>query len=320
MHNRLTKRASGWLAGAVLLSALLGTSSTSTAAIHGQLGTDNSDCLRCHRMETLAYRDPQSGELVDLHVNGEQFGHSAHAEVPCIDCHQGDFGQYPHPAAALAQRLDCVGCHEDQPDAHERAYRFQTIEQEFARSIHATSDSPKVKGFNCHHCHDPHTFRNSAIGQPIAEIVRSDNQLCLSCHSKIREPYSTAHLWLPKRDKHWQAVRCLECHTPLTDLGQPVSHQLLAGKDSNFDCVNCHSQEQRLLQRLYQYRSATDLENSGWLSKAILNQSYVVGMSRSPLLDALGLGVMGLTLCVLIAHGWGRYRAYRRFRQHQLEQ
>jgi hypothetical protein len=38
-------------------------------------------------------------------------------------------------------------------------------------------------------------------------------------------------------------------------------------------------------------------------------------MSRSPLLDALGLSVIGLTLLVLIAHGWGRYRAYRRLRE-----
>ncbi|WP_213381150.1 cytochrome c3 family protein [Allochromatium tepidum] len=312
----LSARSGGLLAlGLLLMSLLPGAMPPAEAAIQGRLGTDNADCLRCHRMETLGYRDPRTGDFVDLHVDGRRFGHSAHGELQCIDCHEGDFGRYPHPQSALGQRLDCVGCHKELHKADKRAYTFKTIAEEFALSIHAVSDSPKVEGFDCHRCHDPHAFRNSEVGQPIAEIVRAGNQLCLSCHKKIRDPHNTAHLWLPKRDKHWQSVRCLDCHTPLTDPGQPVSHRILAAKDSNFDCVSCHSKEARLLGRLYQYRSETELERRGRLSQAVFNEAYVVGMSRSPLLDALGLGVIGLTLLGLIAHGWGRYRAYRRLRE-----
>ncbi|MGQ9659320.1 MAG: nitrate reductase [Thermochromatium sp.] len=308
-------RAVGRLALGLLLSVLPGVIPEAGAAIQGYLGTDNADCLRCHHMETLAYRDPRTGDLIDLHVAPERFAYSVHGELQCIDCHEGDFGQYPHPASVLGQRLDCVGCHQDLYKADKRPYTFKTIEQEFALSIHATSDSPKAQGFDCHRCHDPHVFRHSEVGQPLAEIVRASNQICLSCHTQVRDPYSSAHLWLPKRDKHWQSVRCLDCHTPLTDPGRPVSHQILAAKDSHVDCINCHSKEPRLLQRLYQYRSESDLAGGGWLSKAVFNQAYVVGMSRSPLLDALGLGMIGLTLLVLGAHGWGRYRAYRRLRE-----
>ncbi|WP_246172787.1 cytochrome c3 family protein [Thermochromatium tepidum] len=308
-------RAGGRLAQALLLMGLFLGSPLTEAAIQGRLGTDNADCLRCHHMETLGYRDPGTGDILDLHVDARQFEHSAHGELQCVDCHEGDFGQYPHPESVRGQRLDCVGCHKELHKADKRHYTFETIAEEFASSIHATSDSPKAAGFDCHRCHDPHVFRHSEVGQPLAAIVQKDNQLCLSCHTKIREPYSTAHLWLPKRDKHWGSVRCLDCHTPLTDPSRPVSHQILAAKDSNFDCINCHSKEPRLLQRLYRYRSETDLAGGGWLSKAVFNEAYVVGMSRSPQLDALGLGVIGLTLLGLIAHGWGRYRAYRRLKE-----
>lgn len=101
---------------------------------------------------------------------------------------------------------------------------------------------------------------------------------------------------------------------PLTPPGQPVSHQILAGKDSNTDCVKCHSKEPRLLDRLYRYRAEGELKGRGLWSQAIANESYVVGMSRSPLLDALGLGLIALTVLGLGAHAWGRYLAYRRLR------
>ncbi|WP_246237723.1 cytochrome c3 family protein [Caldichromatium japonicum] len=289
----------------------------SEAGIELRLGTTNADCLRCHRMQTLAYRDRKTGEIIDLSIDPQRFARSVHGAAACIDCHEGGFDRYPHSPESLGQRLSCLGCHEQDERLSERDYRFATIRDEFNASIHATSDAPEAQGFDCHRCHDPHVFRNAQIGQPLAEIVRADNQLCLSCHEAVRKSGSGAHLWLPKRDKHWAAVRCLECHTPLTPAGQPVSHQILAAKDSNTDCVNCHAKESRLLDRLYRYRAENDLKGRGLWSQAIFNESYVVGMSRSPLLDALGLGLIALTVLGLGAHAWGRYLAYRRFKGSQ---
>ena len=277
--------------------------------------SDNKACLRCHQMTTLGYRDPASGEIVDLSIDPKALAHSDHGELACTDCHHADSKRYPHPASLSRQTLECVACHEEKDDAAERHYRFKTIDEEFRHSIHATSDDPKAAGFSCHSCHDPHRFRASAVGQDIASIVRADNQLCLTCHEDVSDPVLDPHTWLPKREKHRESVRCLDCHTPLSEGVTPVSHQILAAKDSNRDCVNCHSRESGLLNRLYQYRSEQDLADQGWLSKAVFNEAYVVGMSRSPLIDRLALLILGITVLGLGAHGYGRYRAYRRLRE-----
>ena len=265
-------------------------------------------------MATLSYRDPGTGNMINLSVNPQVLSHSVHGELACAECHEGEFDRYPHPENRVRKTRSCVGCHEDRDDAKDRVYAFKTIDAEYAKSIHATSDSADVKGFSCHSCHDPHRFRASKVGEPLADIVRDDNQVCLSCHEKVRDPVSDPHAWLPNREKHWTAVRCLDCHAPLTGNGQRISHQILKAKDSNRDCVNCHSKEPRLLNRLYQYRSKADLANQGWFNKAIFNDAYVVGMSRNPRLDLIGLSVIGLTLLVLVAHGFGRYKAYQRSR------
>ncbi|MFD2111575.1 ammonia-forming cytochrome c nitrite reductase subunit c552 [Thiorhodococcus fuscus] len=302
--------AAGWF---LILSGLVGTH----VACAGSETADNKACLRCHQMTTLAYRDPETGKIVDLSIDPKALSHSAHGELACSDCHAPDFERYPHPQRLKNESLSCVRCHEGQDDAAERLYRFETIDEEFEHSVHATSDDPKVAGFSCHSCHDPHAFRNSQVGEDIAQIVRADNAICLSCHTKVQDPLRDPHTWLPNREKHQESVRCLDCHTPVSEDGQTVSHQILAGKDSNRDCVNCHSKKPQLLNRLYQYRSETDLANQGWVSKAVFNEAYVVGMSRSPLIDRLALAIIGITLLVLGAHGYGRYRAHRRSKEDQ---
>lgn len=269
---------------------------------------DHSACLRCHAMTTLAYRDLDRNKIVNLSIDSQALAHSVHGKLSCAECHDGEFDRYPHRVDAQNSPLSCVSCHEEKDDAAERHYRFTTIETEYKQSVHAISNAPEAEGFNCHSCHNPHQFRASQIGEPLANIIHADNQLCLSCHELAR----ARHAWLPNQEKHWQAVRCLDCHTPLSENGQTVSHQILKAESSNHDCVNCHSKDSRLLNRLYQYRAATDLEHHGWLNTAVFNEAYVVGMSRSPLLDRMALGVMGLTLLVLIAHGIGRYKAYQK--------
>ena len=308
------RRIKRYTASIRLILVLLMVAANAISVADDSQAPDNKACLRCHAMATLAYRDPGTGDLVHLAVNPQALSHSVHGELACAECHEGDLDLYPHPSDRIGETLSCVGCHEARDDAEKRVYRFKTIDAEYARSVHATSDSVEVNGFSCHSCHDPHRFRASKVGEEIASIVHDDNQVCLSCHEKVRDPASDPHAWLPNREKHWNAVRCIDCHTPLSDTGQAVSHQILKAEDSNHDCVNCHSREPRLLNRLYQYRSAEDLARKGWLNKAVFNDAYVVGMSRNPALDLFGLIVIGLTLLVLAAHGVGRYKAYQRSR------
>ncbi|WP_295457098.1 ammonia-forming cytochrome c nitrite reductase subunit c552 [uncultured Thiodictyon sp.] len=274
---------------------------------------ENRACLRCHAMSTLAYRDGTTGNLIDLSIDPRRLAGSVHGKLACVKCHVQDYAYYPHPQRTKPEPLDCVGCHrEGQARTH---YPFQAIADQYAKSIHGNGDDPKLRDFGCHSCHDPHALRVSTPGKALAEIVADDNRVCLSCHVEVSDPLRDRHHWLPNRQAHWAAVRCVECHTPmatLADADQRVSHQILPARQSNRDCVNCHSGNQRLLSRLYAYRSQEELARDGLFAKAVFNEAYVVGMSRSPLIDRLSLAFIGLTGLGLIAHGVGRYLAYRR--------
>jgi hypothetical protein len=267
---------------------------------------DRHGCLRCHAMSTLAYRDPENGEIVDLSIDREGLAHSVHGEMACIDCHRRSYRRYPHPDRPAPGDLDCIGCHEDEDRNLSRGW--VDIDAEFKRSVHAVSDSPKAAGFSCHSCHDPHRFRPAAVGEPIVEIVRNHNEVCLSCHEKLVASLSTSHDWLPNRDAHWASVRCVDCHTPIAVFAH---HEILPADKSEKNCVSCHSTDSQLLARLYQFRSEEDIARRGLLAKAVFNEAYVVGMSKSPTLDRLSLIIMGLMVLLLAAHGVGRYLARR---------
>lgn len=271
-----------------------------------EAAADRHACLRCHAMPTLAYRNPENGDIVDLSIDREGLAHSVHGELACIDCHRRSYRRYPHPDRPAPGDLDCIGCHED--DDQKLSRGWVDIDAEFKRSVHAVSDSPKAADFSCHSCHDPHRFRPAAVGEPIVQIVRNHNGVCLSCHGGLVAPFSTSHDWLPNRDAHWGSVRCVDCHTPVALF---ANHEILPAEDSAKNCVSCHSADAQLLARLYHFRSEEDIARSGLLAKAVFNEAYVVGMSKSPALDRLSLIMMGLTVLLLAAHGVGRYLVHR---------
>jgi len=261
-------------------------------------------CLRCHSMETLAYRDSVTGEIVNLYVNFQQYQQSNHKQLECIACHTTDYSDYPHPDSV--KQLYCLDCHQE--DSKFIPYQFTEIEQAFNNSVHAI-ESPQQ--FTCFSCHDPHQFKISRVGEKITEIIRYDNEICLNCHASSLHTQSKgstelliSHQWLPNLMLHWQSVRCIECHTPAT---ARFSHKILPASLSVKNCVSCHSKKATLLTRLYKYRSQEDLQTTGWFNKAVFNKAYIIGMSRNETIDRWSLIILGLTIVGLLAHGLGRF-------------
>jgi hypothetical protein len=267
---------------------------------------DQHACLRCHAMTNLAYRNPADGRIIDLSVDGGAFRHSIHGGLACVDCHLDSYRRYPHPELPAPGDLDCIGCHRE--DDKDLVRNWLDLAAQFKRSVHAVSKAPEAAGFSCHSCHDPHRFRPATVGEPIAAIVRSHNQVCLSCHQGLIVPASLSHGWLPNRNAHWDAVRCVDCHTPVAP---PANHEILAAAQSAKQCVECHSTDSQLLVRLYHYQSQEDIARRGLIAKAVYNEAYVIGMSKSPALDRISLMLMGLLVLLLAAHGVGRYLARR---------
>lgn len=272
---------------------------------------DSPECMRCHWMETLAYRDRETRAVVDLSIDRETYRHSVHDELACRDCHERGYKHYPHRTSSADEALTCVGCHEErQGDTQVDPPSLADLGVEYQHSVHALeADEP----FSCFSCHDPHGFRPLPDETPVPEVVADNNDLCLDCHTGLLSPVPKGHDWLPRPQQHWSSVRCLDCHTPLEgrDLFAP-SHRILSAAESNQNCVECHSKDGTLLSQLYVHRAEQEREREGFLAHAVYNDAYIIGMSRSPLIDRAALAIVGLMIIGIAAHAYGRYRVYKR--------
>ena len=269
----------------------------------GLLKEDSQECMRCHWMETMAYRDRETGKIVELSIDRDSYSNSVHSELACSDCHDRGFSRYPHRSSSADENLNCVGCHEGRQD--DGAPNLIGLNHEYEKSVHVTAE---VEAFSCFSCHNPHEFHPARPGEAIVDVVAETNGTCLDCHTELLSPVPKGHDWLPRPQAHWSSVRCLDCHTPLEGrIPDRPSHNVLAAEDSNRLCVECHSKGSELLSQLYNYRAEQARDQDGFFSQAIYNDAYIVGMTRNPWMDRIGLAVIVLMIFGVAAHGLGRY-------------
>ncbi|RDH88593.1 MAG: nitrate reductase [endosymbiont of Escarpia spicata] len=286
----------------------------------------NTHCLRCHGMGTLGYRDKLTGNLVTLQISEAKYNTSNHRKLDCVACHQGGFGTYPHPDKAKAEHLYCIDCH--QQDEKIQPYHFLKIEDEFKRSVHAQKHPDE---FSCFSCHNAHKFLSSRgvlddepevgkhLHREVLEAVTYANNICMRCHdSPVQllglDPDSPpnflrAHDWLPNHELHWRKVRCIDCHLAESD---KLLHEILPAEKALNDCRNCHSRNSMLLGKLYLYSTQQSREKYGFVNSVIMNDAYVIGMTRNTFLERISLIMFGFTVVALGAHGLGRWTAFRR--------
>jgi hypothetical protein len=289
----------------------------------------NAYCFRCHGMGTLSYRDRESGAIVSLQISELQYRTSNHQRLRCVACHRGGFEVYPHPDKARAEHLYCTDCHKQ--DEKLKPFHFLKIEREFEKSVHSQK---KLEPFNCFSCHDPHQFLASRsvlddepeegkhLHREVLAAVAYANNICTECHdSPVRllnlDPGSppnflTAHEWLPSPELHWKKVRCIDCHLAQDD---EMLHRILPAEQALKACRECHSRNSLLLGKLYLYSAQQDRERYGFINSVVMNDAYIIGMTRNTLLERISFILMGLTLLAIAAHGLGRWIAYRRRNQ-----
>ncbi len=270
---------------------------------------DNNYCFRCHDMKTLAYRDTISGAVINLSVDKEKYQHSNHLRLKCVDCHKAGFDKFPHPDNSVKENLYCTDCHKN--DSKFEKYNFPEIENDFHKSVHYVKLNNK---FNCFSCHDAHEFEITQKKEYVADIINYDNSICLKCHnskfnfSKLTDKempdIPSLHEWLPNKELHRKNVRCVECHTPDKE---SFSHVILGKDKAQQNCEKCHSGNSILLTKLYKYRTKEAQSKSGFINGTVLNQSYVIGMTKNVFLDNLSILIFSLTVIGIIIHSIGRY-------------
>ncbi len=154
-----------------LMMSIIGFSSAVSAM-------EMEDCLGCHGDVDMV------GE--DLLVNAESFGHTVHAELGCLTCHESVSDEHPDDGAAVAS-AECLDCHSE-------------VGEEYMHTAHAENAS-------CSDCHDPHNVQGLE-----SMSVEAMNNSCGQCHDpgEVVERHSQ---WLPQANLHIAKLPCITCHT-----------------------------------------------------------------------------------------------------------
>ncbi|MBN1988367.1 MAG: cytochrome c3 family protein [Bacteroidales bacterium] len=273
------------------------------------------NCLRCHGELYYTIEDTLSGSIKrrlmsdHLRISTDEFYGSVHWNFSCLDCHSEGYAAFPH---ALDLRFEeawgCIDCHGY--DEKFAKFNFESIEQEFQKSVHYTAMDG---AFTCWECHNPHSYKVQARESLTSEnFIVESNKMCLSCHGSPEKfgLYSdkklgavmTKHDWLPNQTLHLQAVRCIECHTMQSD-DVMVAHFVTPKDDAVKNCVDCHSQNSILVGSLYKFQSKEARSKYGVLNGVILsNDSYVIGANRNLFISYAGIAAVVLTLLGIAIH------------------
>jgi predicted CXXCH cytochrome family protein len=272
----------------------------------------NAECLECHTEAALRKPprpDMDMAKLAEALTDPVAYAKSNHSGMACRTCHVGAYRDFPHTGTGpnKPENLACDECHA------QKAWRVDT---QVAKSVHSKNLSDK---FTCSTCHDAHVYAKAEILGDPAKVVAQDNGICLSCHqsdkkfaefggsltpAKKRPDIDAIHSWLPNTKRHWDAVRCIDCHTPpSTSRNLAISHEILNKDKAQKDCVTCHTKDSALRTRLYRYVAESETAKLGFLNSAVMGESYVIGATRNSYLDWLGLGLVGLTLAGVLGHG-----------------
>ena len=265
----------------------------------------NEACFACHSEEGVKHPPQEGMDLKKLrgHIRDkETFQASQHGKLACTKCHNDGYDDFPHAEDAKDSTTSCPDCHQKKADL---------LQEQFDKSVHAKNLGDK---FTCTTCHNPHQFQKAAsLGDP-KKIVKQDNRTCLGCHDsderfaqfapekKNRPLIDEIHKWLPNTRKHWDAVRCVECHTPVVGANDPISHQIVGKKQAERKCVACHTTDSALKVRLYRHLQKDEQEKFGFINSVVLTENYVIGATRNPWLDRAMVGLAALTFLGVAAH------------------
>lgn len=278
---------------------------------------DNEGCLKCHGEMKFTLEDTAYGRSIvksmgsDKMIERDLFYTSVHKSFGCTDCHDYEFYNYPHTLdSRFEEHMMCMDCH-GYDEAYAQ-YNFEGIEMQSAEGIHAD-----LEGFSCWSCHDPHSYRASMrTSDNLKDAVAYGNDMCLGCHTDFskfamhsdREEILLidSHDWLPNQAAHIRSVRCIECHTEISDTIL-IAHKILPKEEAVRKCAECHSSDSRLMHTLYKFESRED-RKAGFVNGVILNDSFVIGANQNPFLTKVSLLILAATLLGMGLHVFLRIR------------
>ena len=245
---------------------------------------------------------------VEFFVDSAIYYNSSHWDFKCIDCHSDEYEIFPHIGELrMEDKYTCLDCHEDDKDFPE--YNFEEVSENYELSVHSKKH---YENFSCWSCHDAHGYKvNFRKTTKLLDVIKYDNAICLDCHSNkdnyqllkdtVMPDISASHDWLTNRELHFKKVRCIECHVEKHD-SILVSHNILPANKSVKTCVDCHSENSLLLSTLYKFPAFEKRSKKGFINNEILNESYVIGATRSFVLNVVSFVFILITFLGIIIH------------------
>jgi len=280
---------------------------------------DNQLCLNCHGKRTYHYMNEGLGREVKERMNpyfivdSAEFYQSNHWNFSCTDCHSMDYRTFPHAGALRMEvKATCLDCHGG--DETYADYHFESIDEEFLKSVHSTKHS---EDFTCWMCHNPHSYKiNARNNTNIKQTIIYDNNICLSCHADIDKYQLISdqtnpnilekHEWLPNQALHFASVRCIECHAERND-SILISHNIQTKDKAVKQCVECHSQNSLLMASLYKFQIREKRNKLGFFNASVLSESYIIGANRNYYLNVASIVIFGLVFAGVLFHGLLRF-------------
>jgi hypothetical protein len=273
---------------------------------------DNEACFRCHG-EPKFQLPAETGERTltrhmcqDYLIPREEYYQGNHRSFACLDCHSYEYENFPHP---LEPRLEepwaCVDCHGgDEAYAH---YQFEKIQEEYLQSVHHLA----IEEFTCWKCH-PHSYRiNIRNTTNLKATIAYDNSICLSCHGNYSQfelltdregiNITQTHDWLPNEALHFQNVRCIECHTRISD-SILVAHLVQPKELAVRRCTECHSENSLLLATLYKFQAREARDEFGFLNAIVMNEAFLIGANRNRFLNIISVVIFGMVILGIGIH------------------
>ncbi|ROL59547.1 hypothetical protein D9V86_10555, partial [Bacteroidetes/Chlorobi group bacterium ChocPot_Mid] len=174
---------------------------------------------------------------------------------------------------------------------------------------------------SCTNCHGEHSIRpveglTARVFQmnKINKLTVEKNQMvyCVHCHTDeaLAQKYglltiSKAHEWLPSIARHYETVRCVDCHSSY--LPPNLSHNILPPEKTIKKCEECHSKNSILMTKLYKHERKKSQEKFGFINGAILSDAYVIGTTRNVFLESLSIIILSGVVIIILLHALLRW-------------
>lgn len=266
-------------------------------------------CLSCHRFEPGAKKvSPASMIKYETGNHGSRTIKGINEAAGCVDCHGG---HNLHKSEMLEPKVHkykvpniCSKCH-------------VAVSAEYKSSIHGISllkkdmDTP-----GCTYCHGEHNpkpipyvpnsvFQETKIKREV--VIKNKMIYCISCHSNEtlmkkngRKTIAAAHNWLQNRERHWEVLRCVDCHS--SSDAHSLSHNILPKSKTPRNCEDCHEQNSVLMTKMYKQKKIMAREKSGIIAGILNSTAYVNGTTRNLFLEIVTFVIIGLTIFAALFH------------------